>query len=180
MGEGFKQMLSSSYRAEDDEELGETSSLSGGESDDDVAAGGEEYASSSLPPKNSDRSLDELSSLVSQLPLKRGLSKYYQGKSQSFSSFSDVGSVGDLAKKETPYKRKMMKTCRSYAGGLDEHNCEPSSAGDHYNKSITTVPKKASTNSRRNGACAPLIASTSSLFSSGHGKPPLIPIQTNI
>ncbi|KAJ6803123.1 uncharacterized protein M6B38_138190 [Iris pallida] len=168
MGEGLKQMLSSHRAEEEEDELGETSSLSGGEPD---VAEDQEYASS---PNNSDKS-----SLLSHLPLRRGLSKYYQGKSESFSSFSDVGCVGDLAKKETPYKRKMMKTCRSYAGGLDEHNYGPSSGGTPH-KSITTIPNKATTNSRGNGACASLIARTSSLFSSGHGKPPPVPIQRNI
>lgn len=49
---------------------------------------------------------------------RRGLSKYYQGKSQSFTSLSRAMSIEDLAKKETPYRKK-MKSCRSYGGGLD-------------------------------------------------------------
>lgn len=62
--------------------------------------------------------LFELSELMAQLPIKRGLSKYYQGKSQSFTSLSRAMSIEDLAKKETPYRKK-MKSCKSYGGGLD-------------------------------------------------------------
>ncbi|XP_041002048.1 uncharacterized protein LOC121247704 [Juglans microcarpa x Juglans regia] len=64
--------------------------------------------------------LFELSELMAQLPIKRGLSKYFEGKSQSFTSLSRVMSLEDLAKKETPYRRK-MKPCKSYGGGLDNH-----------------------------------------------------------
>ncbi|KAM6601545.1 protein OXIDATIVE STRESS 3 [Cannabis sativa] len=64
--------------------------------------------------------LYELSELMSQLPIKRGLSKFFQGKSQSFTSLSKVLSIEDLAKKENPYNiRRKMKACKSYAGGLD-------------------------------------------------------------
>ncbi|KAJ0964746.1 hypothetical protein J5N97_025884 [Dioscorea zingiberensis] len=62
--------------------------------------------------------LYELSSLMDQLPIKRGLSKYYQGKSQSFTSLSYVSCLEDLPKKEIPYKKK-MKPSKSYGGGLD-------------------------------------------------------------
>ncbi|KAF5453089.1 hypothetical protein F2P56_028027 [Juglans regia] len=87
--------------------------------------------------------LFELSELMAQLPIKRGLSlskhlslyicrrglsKYFEGKSQSFTSLSRVMNIEDLAKKETPYRRK-MKPCKSYGGGLDNH------------KPYTTLPK---------------------------------------
>lgn len=60
---------------------------------------------------------------------RRGLSKYYQGKAQSFTSLASVKSIEDLAKKVAPYRRK-IKPCKSYGGGLD---------GGH--KSYTTTPK---------------------------------------
>uniref|UniRef100_A0A803QTS2 Uncharacterized protein n=1 Tax=Cannabis sativa TaxID=3483 RepID=A0A803QTS2_CANSA len=51
---------------------------------------------------------------------RRGLSKYYQGKSQSFTSLANAVNVEDLPKKVSPYRRKMMmKSCKSYGGGLD-------------------------------------------------------------
>ncbi|TXG69897.1 hypothetical protein EZV62_004832 [Acer yangbiense] len=56
----------------------------------------------------------DMSSLLHQLPFKRGLSKHYQGKSQSFTSLSEVTCVEDLAKPENP-NNKRLKSCKSYA-----------------------------------------------------------------
>nr|GEU79074.1 hypothetical protein [Tanacetum cinerariifolium] len=51
-------------------------------------------------------SLYDLSDLMSHLPIKRGLSKFYHGKSDSFTSLARVTSIEDLPKKEKiPYKR---------------------------------------------------------------------------
>uniref|UniRef100_A0A5B7BY84 Oxidative stress 3 n=1 Tax=Davidia involucrata TaxID=16924 RepID=A0A5B7BY84_DAVIN len=77
--------------------------------------------------------LYELSELVNHLPIKRGLSKYYKGKSQSFASLASVKSLEDLAKKESPFRKK-LKTCKSYGGGLDGHRHSPKA----------TISKKAS------------------------------------
>ncbi|CAL5023052.1 unnamed protein product [Urochloa decumbens] len=74
-------------------------------------------ASSSTLQLDAEGPLYELSSLLAQLPARKGLSKYYQGKSQSFTSISDVTCVQDLAKKISYSKR--MKTCKSYSAGLD-------------------------------------------------------------
>ncbi|XP_060213906.1 protein OXIDATIVE STRESS 3-like [Lycium barbarum] len=49
-------------------------------------------ASSSYGP------LYELSELMAQLPIRRGLSKYYQGKSESFGCLGSVKSLEDLTK----------------------------------------------------------------------------------
>uniref|UniRef100_A0ACD5Z2G3 Uncharacterized protein n=1 Tax=Avena sativa TaxID=4498 RepID=A0ACD5Z2G3_AVESA len=59
----------------------------------------------------------EMSALMTQLPIKRGLSKFFDGKSQSFASLAAVGSLEDLAK---PI-RKRLKPSRSCGGGLDAH-----------------------------------------------------------
>ncbi|GAV84349.1 hypothetical protein CFOL_v3_27793 [Cephalotus follicularis] len=61
--------------------------------------------------------LYELSELMLQLPIKRGLSKYYDGQSQSFTSLASVNSIEDLAKKGNLYRTK-IKSCRR----LDGHN----------------------------------------------------------
>ncbi|MGI4370295.1 hypothetical protein ACR2V4_27270, partial [Klebsiella pneumoniae] len=74
--------------------------------------------SSSSSSSSSYGPLYELSELMAQLPIKRGLSKYYQGKSQTFSSLASVKSLEDLAKKGRPHKRK-VKASKSYGGGLD-------------------------------------------------------------
>jgi hypothetical protein len=47
---------------------------------------------------------------------RRGLSKYYQGKSQSFTSISGATCLQDLGKEATYNKR--MKTCKSYTVGI--------------------------------------------------------------
>lgn len=62
------------------------------------------------------------------------MSKYFQGKSQSFTSLASVKNLEDLAKKETP-SRKKMKSCKSYGGGLDLHKLYTPKA---------TISKKAS------------------------------------
>ncbi|KAK4837192.1 hypothetical protein QYF36_003517 [Acer negundo] len=77
----------------------------------------EVVSSASSPPQKhftkGDPLLD-MSSLLHQLPFKRGLSKHYQGKSQSFTSLSEVTCVEDLAKPENP-NNKRLKSCKSYA-----------------------------------------------------------------
>lgn len=61
----------------------------------------------------------EMSALMTQLPLKRGLSRFFDGKSQSFASLAAVGSLEDLPK---PAARKRIKPSRSCGGALDAHN----------------------------------------------------------
>ncbi|XP_007024332.2 PREDICTED: uncharacterized protein LOC18596034 [Theobroma cacao] len=107
--------------------------------------------------------LYEMSELMAQLPIKRGLSKYFQGKSQSFTSLSSVKSLEDLAKKETPYRKK-MKACKSYGGGLDTHK--------FYPLPRATISKKVS----RNSLSLSFPGRRSSFLS---GRPPPIPVQKN-
>ncbi|XP_077209830.1 uncharacterized protein LOC143845393 [Tasmannia lanceolata] len=85
--------------------------------------------------------LYELSELMAQLPIKRGLSKYFQGKSQSFTSLSNVICIEDLAKTRTPYSKK-MKAYKSIGGGLDCHKSYKPRACRR------TISKKASRVSR--------------------------------
>ena len=51
---------------------------------------------------------------------RRGLSKHYEGKSQSFTSLASVMSLEDLAKKDNPYNKR-MKLVRKYGDGF----CSP-------------------------------------------------------
>lgn len=83
---------------------------------------------------------------------RRGLSSYFQGKSQSFTSLSDVRCLEDLAKKETTYGKR-MKTCRSYAAGLDVAQRPCFTPGPRRK----ALAKKAS-----RGPCASLLARSSS------------------
>lgn len=72
---------------------------------------------------NSSGSPFDLTDLIPQLPIKKGLSMFYQGKSQSFTNLSRVKSIEDLPKKESPYnnKRRLIKSSKSYGGGLNNY-----------------------------------------------------------
>ncbi|KAH0691000.1 hypothetical protein KY289_018358 [Solanum tuberosum] len=117
----------------------------------------------SSSPSSDDGALYDLSSLMSQLPIKRGLSKFYEGKSQSFTSLSRVTSLEDLAKKESPYRRK-MKSCKSYGAGLDSYKS--------YTLPKATILKKAS---RSSSFSASFTNGKASFIS--RSRSPLIPVQ---
>nr|XP_010917660.1 uncharacterized protein LOC105042235 [Elaeis guineensis] len=185
MGEGLKEMFRkvSSPRAEDADELCESASLSTADSGDSTSSSSSDLtddATSSSPtpfsPSSNASKLDsdgpvfQLSSLMAQLPIKRGLSKYYQGKSQSFTSLSDARCIEDLAKKEIPYKKK-MKPCKSYAGNLDASQKSFYTPGP-YNK---TIAKKTT-----RGSCSSLVARRSSNSPLTISKPPPIPVNKNL
>ncbi|GLJ43967.1 hypothetical protein SUGI_0916620 [Cryptomeria japonica] len=56
--------------------------------------------------------LYHMSSLTAALPCKRGLSKFYGGKSQSFSCLEDVTCIDELAKtQDSYYSKKKNKGC---------------------------------------------------------------------
>uniref|UniRef100_A0A2P2P5Q7 Uncharacterized protein MANES_16G107900 n=1 Tax=Rhizophora mucronata TaxID=61149 RepID=A0A2P2P5Q7_RHIMU len=78
-------------------------------------------SSSSTLVSRANGPLYDLLDLLAQLPMKRDLSKFYQGKSQSYTSLASVNSIEDLPKKGTPYRSK-MRLCKSYDGGMDGHN----------------------------------------------------------
>ncbi|CAI9766037.1 unnamed protein product [Fraxinus pennsylvanica] len=83
-----------------------------------------EDTSSSPSSSPSHGPLYELSDLMTYLPIKRGLSKYYQGKSQSFASMASVMNLEDLAKKGISYGKK-LKSCKSYVGNLNDRKYGP-------------------------------------------------------
>ncbi|KAK1619001.1 hypothetical protein QYE76_024518 [Lolium multiflorum] len=97
---------------QDDEDIGSASdsdSEATSSSSSDLA---DDAASSS---SSSSDDLFQMSALMTQLPIKRGLSRFFDGKSQSFASLAAVGSLEDLAKPA----RKRIKPSRSCGGGLD-------------------------------------------------------------
>ncbi|KAG6421028.1 hypothetical protein SASPL_117577 [Salvia splendens] len=71
---------------------------------------------------SSSSSLFEFTDLMAQLPIKRGLSKFYNGRSESFGSLRSVESVEDLKKKERCRNSKRMKLCKSYG---NRHSLSP-------------------------------------------------------
>ncbi|KAL7162544.1 hypothetical protein ACSBR2_042939 [Camellia fascicularis] len=101
--------------------LGDSTASNGSSfSSSDMADDASSSSPSCSPTSSSNGPLSDLSDLMTQLPIKRGLSKFYDGKSQSFTSLSRVTSIEDLPKKESPYRRK-MKASKSYGGGLDTY-----------------------------------------------------------
>ncbi|KAK9099817.1 hypothetical protein Scep_023247 [Stephania cephalantha] len=60
--------------------------------------------------------LSSMNSLEESLPIKRGLSNFFNGKSKSFANFSEVSSISDLAKLDNPFnKRRRTLIARSRA-----------------------------------------------------------------
>ncbi|CAL9071278.1 unnamed protein product [Musa textilis] len=111
-----------------------------------------------------DGPLYETASLVAQLPFKRGLSKYYQGKSQTFTSLSGVRCLEDLAKPERP-QRKKMKPCKSYGWGLDnQRSLSPKDSSRTITKKASRGPS-SSLGGRKHGFVS--------------GRPPVAPQRSN-
>ncbi|XP_062219928.1 protein OXIDATIVE STRESS 3-like [Phragmites australis] len=98
----------------------------------------------------------EMSSLMTQLPLKRGLSRFFDGKSQSFASLAAVGSLEDLAKP----LRKRPKPSRCCGGGLDAHRGRLLSPRRHCTKAAA-------------GAGSKKVVATHSVLGAAPRRPPL-------
>ncbi|KAK6914809.1 hypothetical protein RJ641_019926 [Dillenia turbinata] len=121
-----------------------------------------EDASSSSPTTSSpsssvsDDPLFHISGLMDQLPIKRGLSKFFQGKSQSFTSLSKVSSIEDLAKKENPYNRR-VKACKSYGCGLNIHRIHTPKATISKKSSRGLISSSSFTSRKKSflGSCRP-------------------------
>ncbi|OMO70951.1 hypothetical protein CCACVL1_18555 [Corchorus capsularis] len=149
-----------------------TTSQGSTSSSSDLVDDASSSSNSSINSNNNNGPLFQLSELMAQLPIKRGLSKYFEGKSQSFTTLSSVKSLEDLVKKETPYNnyssRKRMKSCKSYGGGLDGHRL--------YTLPRATISKKVTRNSIPSLSFP---ARRGSFLSGGAGRPPLIPVQKN-
>ncbi|XP_047045352.1 uncharacterized protein LOC124649828 [Lolium rigidum] len=107
-----------SFRLADESSCGYSSGGDSGDEGDrfpDSAGGHRRQSAPPQPPlmrMNSD-SIYDMSGMTAHLPAKKGLSAYYQGKSQSFACMSEVRSLEDLQKKEKPPRR--IKPCKSYA-----------------------------------------------------------------
>lgn len=104
----------------------------------------------SFSSTSSDGPLYEMDSLRAHLPFKRGLSNYFTGKSQSFTSLSDVKCLNDLVKPENPYRKK-MKSSHSYGGLL---NCQ-SYPPQQSSRCITKKPHKLTSTSPNKGSSMP-------------------------
>eukprot|EP01018_Ginkgo_biloba_P002782 Gb_22739 [translate_table: standard] len=125
--------------------------------DDTVSCTSSDSSSSEM-----DGPLYDMNSLKSQLPFKRGLSKFFGGKSQSFTSLTDVKCLDDLAKPENPYRKK-MKSSHSYGASLDCHRSYPP---PNSSRCISKKPHK--------GNFASLMAKKGSFLPT---KPPVCPFK---
>lgn len=106
---------------------------------------------SSSSSSEGDGPLYEVNSLRANLPFKRGLSKFFGGKSQSFTSLVDVKCVDDLAKPDNPYRKK-MKNSHSYGAQIGVPRSYPpqSSSG-----SISKKPHNGNFASLKKGSFLP-------------------------
>ncbi|KAL0925075.1 hypothetical protein M5K25_003383 [Dendrobium thyrsiflorum] len=77
----------------------------------------EDDASSSSSSNSSSDHLFDLSLLMANLPIKRGLSQFFQGKSESFNCLSEVSCIEDLAKKNKLYTKR-SKYCKRNDEGM--------------------------------------------------------------
>ncbi|XP_075672632.1 uncharacterized protein LOC142642163 [Castanea sativa] len=100
----------------------DTSGGGGGDDDDDDESGEESEVQSSFKGP-----LDTMNDLQEVLPLKRGISNFYSGKSKSFTSLEDASSatsIKDLEKAENPYTRK-RKNLLAHGNFLDKNHNYP-------------------------------------------------------
>lgn len=75
--------------------------------------------------------LDSMAELEDSLPIKRGLSNFFTGKSKSFTCLADVASVKELAKPENPYNKR-RRNLLPYSGSWERnrfHSSRNSSSG---------------------------------------------------
>ncbi|PAN07626.1 hypothetical protein PAHAL_1G350200 [Panicum hallii] len=136
---------------EQEEDIG-SPSTSSGVSSSGFSSELDDDASSSSSGSGSGRF--EMSGLMTQLPFKRGLSRFFDGRSQSFASLAAVGSLEDLAKPP----RKRLKPSRSCGGGLDAHRGRLLSPRGHCAKPAAAAAAGARKAAVRTGALAVLAA----------------------
>ncbi|KAE8682929.1 Damaged dna-binding 2, putative isoform 2 [Hibiscus syriacus] len=95
----------------EDDDLGSCSSSSIGRNSDvsgESSSDGEDSAEAEVESQLKEP-LDSMDALVDALPMRRGISNFYTGRSKSFTSLADAAaapSVKDFAKPEDPYNRK--------------------------------------------------------------------------
>lgn len=100
---------------------------------------------------------DYSSSPVGSSPPRKGLSRFYAGKSRSFSCLGDVVSLKDLAKPENPYARKRKPNLGSNAN-LDRPRLPP------LQKGAASISKKSLHNGKSTLALAVAMSSKEGLL----------------
>ncbi|XP_022728954.1 uncharacterized protein LOC111284537 [Durio zibethinus] len=113
----------------EDDDLGSCSSSSIGRNSDvsgESSSGGEDSTEAEVQSQLKGP-LDTMDALEEVLPMRRGISKFYNGKSKSFTSLADaaaVSSVKDFAKPDNPYNRK-RKNLLAHSSLLDKNRTNP-------------------------------------------------------
>ncbi|KAF5750183.1 hypothetical protein HS088_TW03G00516 [Tripterygium wilfordii] len=119
---------------------------------------------------NSSVSFHDMSNLLQHLPFKRGLSRHYQGKSQSFTSLLSVKCIEDLAKPENPCKKK-IKSSKSYGGLLlvSEEDDQNNNSSYPPPPPAAVLPHKVSSLSSARASCSSLVSANKMTG----GRPPI-------
>lgn len=113
--------------------------------------------------------LNALDSLEESLPIRRGISSFYRGKSKSFTSLADACSAKDLGKPDNPYNRK-RKNLLAFSNILNKNR-------NHLlrNSSDGSISKRPTNSSRSTFSIANAASICESNGSEGH-EPPLPPL----
>ncbi|KAI3443557.1 hypothetical protein Pfo_000222 [Paulownia fortunei] len=175
--------LSASDRrsAEKEEEENPSGSLSSsstssiGKNSDEASGGGSGSDGEEVQSEYKGGPLDSLDSLEEVLPVKKSISKFYCGKSKSFTSLSDAAScssVKDITKPENAYTRKRKNllafnnlwdknrssTLRSRNGGISKRPSNSRSMlalAANMNCSESNSGETSNSNSSSPGCCLP-------------------------
>ncbi|XP_010535750.1 PREDICTED: uncharacterized protein LOC104810954 [Tarenaya hassleriana] len=89
--------------------------------------------------------LDMMDSLEEVLPIRRGISKFYSGKSKSFTSLAEAAtSVKDITKPENPYSRRRRNLLSHHMWENRTHrSCSHRGGGGICKKPITSAGKSS-------------------------------------
>ncbi|GMI81328.1 hypothetical protein HRI_001802100 [Hibiscus trionum] len=160
----------------DDDDLGSCSSSSIGRNSDDS---GESQSDDDDSPETEVQSqpkgpLDTVLALEEVLPMRKGISQFYNGKSKSFTSLADAAaasSAKDFAKPEDPYNKK-RKNLLIRSSSLDK---KPNNPLRNYVTEISKIVANANRSKMALGSttCSSDISSTAS--SPSNCLPPLHP-----
>ncbi|KAG2717958.1 hypothetical protein I3760_03G198600 [Carya illinoinensis] len=116
------------------------SSSSIGRNTESSSNGGDESEGESEVQSSYKGPLDTMDALAEVLPIKRGISNFYSGKSKSFTSLADVSSaisIKDLEKAENPYTRKRKNLLARSNFWDKNHNNPLKNNGSGISKRVT-------------------------------------------
>ncbi|ERN11260.1 hypothetical protein AMTRI_Chr04g242900 [Amborella trichopoda] len=116
--------------------------------------------------------LDTMDSLQDSLPIRKGISNFYSGKSKSFTSLSDVVSSKELAKPESPYNRKRKN--------LLAHNIIGDKSRSYSTRNTGGGISKRPTNFNRTTLALAVAMSSSDSNSSDDHEPKLPPLHPRL